>query len=157
MSSPSFFRRFVELRQGDGTVTEYVVLFLELSLHAPSLVASEILRNRKFISGLRASIQQRLWPFLHEPFGTISFLAQRLEESEDACRPRQGFASPRAYRRTSRIRNAQRVCFRCRSPYHFIRHCPYSAGEPVPLSILPPLDFPGTSVPEDVPSTSQQQ
>jgi hypothetical protein len=107
MSSHGLIRKFIELRQGGGTVVLCATCFNELSRYAPFMVASEDQKKSKFISSLRAPLQEKLWPFFPETYSSIYVMALRLEEEMNDCRPRQGSA----VRRESHERN-RRLLFR---------------------------------------------
>ena len=57
------FREFDRLEQGSMTVAQYAMKFEELSRYAPTLIADERVRARKFENGLRGRIQQQVTAF----------------------------------------------------------------------------------------------
>ena len=57
------FREFDRLEQGTLTVSQYASKFEELSRYAPSLLADEGIRARKFENGLRSRIQHQVIAF----------------------------------------------------------------------------------------------
>ena len=55
---------FLELKQGNMTVLEYVAKFTELACFRDDYVATDIAKVRKFEDGLKLSIQGKIVGFL---------------------------------------------------------------------------------------------
>ena len=55
---------FLELKQGNMTVLEYVAKFIELSRFGDDYVAIDMAKVRKFEDGLKLSIQGKIVGFL---------------------------------------------------------------------------------------------
>ena len=53
-------REFLDLRQGDVTVLEYVARFPELARFADDYVAINLVKVRRFVDGLRLSIRGKI-------------------------------------------------------------------------------------------------
>ena len=57
-------REFLELRQGDRTVLEYVAKFTELACFRDDYVATDMAKVRRFEDGLKLSIRGKIAGFL---------------------------------------------------------------------------------------------
>ena len=57
-------REFLELRQGDRTVLEYVAKFTELACFRDDYVATDMAKVRRFEDGLKLSIRGKITGFL---------------------------------------------------------------------------------------------
>ena len=55
---------FLELKQGNMTVLEYVAKFIKLALFGDDYVAIDMAKVRKFEDGLKLSIQGKIVGFL---------------------------------------------------------------------------------------------
>ena len=55
---------FLELKQGNMTVLEYVAKFIELACFGDDYVATDMAKVRKFEDGLKLSIQGKIVGFL---------------------------------------------------------------------------------------------
>ena len=92
-------RRFIELKQRDMTVQEYVNTFNSLSKYGPDLVNTPFKKNQKFVDGLRRKLKEQLLTQLRSTFDEIVDLAMRYEdlyrERDDAPPNRQNFVPKR--------------------------------------------------------------
>ena len=57
-------REFLELKQGNMTVLEYVAKFTELACFGDDYVATDMAKVRKFEDGLKLSIRGKIIGFL---------------------------------------------------------------------------------------------
>ena len=91
----------LNLRQGTMTVTEYEIRFIQLSQHAPSVVAREKDRCRHFEEGLNYEIWSQLMPGdlrNYSDLRTSSFSAEKLQKEKE-----RGMASPKSKRTDGRL------------------------------------------------------
>ncbi|MQL82221.1 hypothetical protein Taro_014698, partial [Colocasia esculenta] len=72
-------QEFLSLAQGSMTVLEYEARFSELSKYAPHIVADERRKTKKFVMGLKPSLQTRLVVFDHRTLDEALSVACRQE------------------------------------------------------------------------------
>ena len=78
-------REFLELKQGNMTVLEYVAKFTELARFGDDYVATEIAKVRKFEDGLKWSIQGKIVGFLLQDMDSMVKTTMAIKrEIEDA-------------------------------------------------------------------------
>ena len=78
-------QEFLELRQGDRTVLEYVAQFTELARFGDDYVATDLAKVRRFEDGLKLSIQGKIAGFLIQNMDSMVTTAMAIErEIEDA-------------------------------------------------------------------------
>ena len=78
-------RDFLELRQGGGTVLEYVAKFTELARFGDDYVATDMAKVRKFEDGLKLSIRGKIAGFLIQDMESMVTTAMAIaREIEDA-------------------------------------------------------------------------
>ena len=73
------YRNFLELKQGDMTVEEYVNKFNELSRFGPELVNTPSKKNEMFISGMRKQYQGCMTAHVKQSFAEVVDMAYRYE------------------------------------------------------------------------------
>lgn len=83
------YREFQDLQQGDMTVQEYLDRFLSLSRYAPSLIASEVDKCRRFEQGLRQEIQDKLASTVFTDFMELVNSALKAERNLMTSRTRK--------------------------------------------------------------------
>lgn len=76
--------RFLELKQGDMTVPQYVAKFNELAKFAPHQVDMEVRKVRRFEQGLKPWLYSRISVFQNNSFGTILEKAIIVEGGSEA-------------------------------------------------------------------------
>ena len=62
---------FLELKQGNMTVLDYVAKFIELARFGDDYVATDMAKVRKFKDGLKLSIQGKIVGFLLQDMDSI--------------------------------------------------------------------------------------
>ena len=72
-------REFLELRQGDMTVLEYVARFIELARFADDYVATNLAKVRRSEDGLRLSIRGKIVGLLLQDMDTMVRTAMTIE------------------------------------------------------------------------------
>ena len=78
-------REFLELKQGNMTVLEYVAKFTELARFRDDYVATNMAKVRKFEDGLNLSIRGKIVGFLQQDMDFMVRTAMTIErEIEDA-------------------------------------------------------------------------
>ena len=78
-------QEFLELKQGDMTVIEYVVRFTELARFSDDYVATDLAKVRRFENGLRLSIRGRIVGLHLQDMDSMVGTAMTIErEMEDA-------------------------------------------------------------------------
>ena len=78
-------REFLELKQGNMTVLEYLAKFTELACFRDDYVATDMVKVRKFEDGLKLSIQGKIVGFLLQDMDSMVRTALAIvREIEDA-------------------------------------------------------------------------
>ena len=72
-------REFLDLRQGDMTVLEYVARFIELARFAYDYVATDLAKVRRFMDGLRLSIRGKIVGLLLQDIDSMIRMAMAIE------------------------------------------------------------------------------
>ena len=87
-------REFLELKQGNMTVLEYVAKFIELAHFRDDYVATDMAKVRKFEDGLKLSIRGKIVGFLLQDMDSMVRTAMAIErEIDDARRIRDASVS----------------------------------------------------------------
>ena len=73
-------REFITLKQNNMTISEYELKFIQLSVYAANLVATEEEKCLKFEEGLTYNICNKLTPYDHETFPRLIAVAIRAEK-----------------------------------------------------------------------------
>ena len=93
--------KFSRLHQGPKTVAEYEQEFRDLSRYAPETVATEELRIKKFISGLRWAVRDKVEHLHHDSYSAVVDSARVAERCTEERRPAsQGTPRPGGSDRT---------------------------------------------------------
>ena len=73
-------REFLDLRQGDMTVPEYVARFTELACFADDYVATNLAKVRRFEDGLRLSLRGKIVGLLLQDMDSIIRTVMAIEK-----------------------------------------------------------------------------
>ncbi|PRQ55874.1 putative transcription factor interactor and regulator CCHC(Zn) family [Rosa chinensis] len=115
---------FLNLTQGEMTVSQYDSKFIELSWHAPNLLTSDKDRAGKFLRGLRPSIGMSIPSFMYNTYHEAVAAALKVEQIEiiEYQCVQESFegASGRGGKRQ------RYTCHNCGEPGHIRPHCPYN-------------------------------
>ena len=87
-------REFLELRQGDRTVREYVAKFTELAHFRDDYMATDMAKVRRFEDGLKLSIRGKIAGFLIQDMDSMVTTAMAIErerERERGCTEYPGY------------------------------------------------------------------
>lgn len=141
-------RRFLELKQGKSSVSEYVASFEALSKYGLEFISTSYKKNLKFVSGLKKYLKKSLLLQLKLSFEELVDSALHLETIEKECDsdvdvevsknpnkrpfPIQKKPFPSKKKKTGGPSSQPqssgtpfvRKCFNCGSPDHIIRACP---------------------------------
>ena len=80
-------REFLELKQGNMTVLEYVTKFTELARFGDDYVATDMAKGRIFEDGLKLSIRGKIVRFLLHDMDSMVRTAMAIERERDrGCR-----------------------------------------------------------------------
>ena len=79
-------REFLELRQGNITVLEYVSKFIELARFGDDYVAIDMAKVRKFEDGLKLSIRGKITGFLLQDMDSMVRMAMAIEREINEAR-----------------------------------------------------------------------
>ena len=151
-------QEFLELKQGETTVMDYVARFTVLARFADDYVATDLAKVRRFENRLKLSIRARIVGLRLQDMDSIVGTALTIErEIEDARRTRdasvngkrkdnQSSSSSGKRQRASSSRGSQghghpgqgqmrvagqagqMVCYNCQQPRHMRRDCPRRQG-----------------------------
>ena len=140
-------REFLELKQGNITVFEYVAKFTELARFEDDYVATYMAKVRKFVDGLKLSIRGKIVGFLQQDMDSMVRTAMGIErEIDDAWsihdagtsgkrKEDQPSSSLGKKQRTSILIVSQgqgqpgpMTCFYCHQPKHMKRDYPRRQG-----------------------------
>ena len=78
-------RRFLELKQGESSVSEYVASFEALSKYGLEFISTSYKKNLKFVSGLKKYLKKSLLLQLKLSFEELVDSALHLETVEKEC------------------------------------------------------------------------
>ncbi|XP_070032662.1 uncharacterized protein [Nicotiana tomentosiformis] len=128
--------KFEKLRQGAMTVSEYAVMFSELSRHAPTLVSKVRERVSRFIEGLNHALPASS-AIPTTPRNQVAHYAPPLSSAPPA-RGAFSVQSSRSCLSQSQQPRPLRACFECGDTLHMVRGCPrFKRGAPLHTTQAP--------------------
>ncbi|XP_028078490.1 uncharacterized protein LOC114280331 [Camellia sinensis] len=129
---------FQNLTQGNKTVAEYDRAFTELARYTPHMVDDEYRKVRKFESGLRGSIQDRVNMLNMPTYAGVldkAILAEanlnRYQNPGESQRKRQNYDNRRVPFNTKKKANvdSSRACYECGEIGHRVKDCPKTKAD----------------------------
>ena len=141
-------RRFIDLVQGESSVTDYVASFESLSKYGVEYINTLLKNNQRFVYGLNKNLKKSLLLKLEVSFDQLIDIALRLEKAYKESDVEVGSAKPnsnnnkkrhpfirfespnpskRAKQETSIAKTPipnRGECYNCGSKNHYINRCP---------------------------------